>query len=65
MRCGTCYSGFLISDFNAGDNRPVDFSQAMIFMTSNLGASEMSALSLPNWASIQRSEETRPRPTTI
>jgi len=27
-----------------GDNRKVDFSRAMIFMTSNLGASEMSAL---------------------
>ena len=27
-----------------GDNRRVDFSQAMIFMTSNLGAREMSAL---------------------
>ena len=26
-----------------GDNRKVDFSRAMIFMTSNLGASEMSA----------------------
>src|SRR5581483_11371487 len=30
-----------------GDNRRVDFSQAMIFMTSNLGASEMSALVSP------------------
>ena len=30
-----------------GDNRRVDFSQAMIFMTSNLGASEMSELMLP------------------
>src|SRR6202790_4033814 len=27
-----------------GDNRKVDFSRALIFMTSNLGASEMSAL---------------------
>jgi ATP-dependent Clp protease ATP-binding subunit ClpB len=27
-----------------GDNRKVDFSRAMIFMTSNLGASEMSSL---------------------
>jgi ATP-dependent Clp protease ATP-binding subunit ClpB len=27
-----------------GDNRKVDFSRAMIFMTSNLGANEMSAL---------------------
>src|ERR1700687_308096 len=30
-----------------GDNRKVDFSRAMIFMTSNLGASEMSALMSP------------------
>src|SRR5689334_1654227 len=31
-----------------GDNRKVDFSRALIFMTSNLGASEMSALMRPN-----------------
>ena len=30
-----------------GDNRRVDFSQSMIFMTSNLGAAEMSALDAP------------------
>jgi ATP-dependent Clp protease ATP-binding subunit ClpB len=30
-----------------GDNRRVDFSRAMIFMTSNLGASEMSSLVSP------------------
>ncbi len=30
-----------------GDNRKVDFSRAMIFMTSNLGATEMSALMSP------------------
>jgi ATP-dependent Clp protease ATP-binding subunit ClpA len=30
-----------------GDNRKVDFSRAMIFMTSNLGASEMSSLIEP------------------
>jgi len=30
-----------------GDNRKVDFSKAMIFMTSNLGAAEMSALMNP------------------
>jgi len=30
-----------------GDNRKVDFSKAMIFMTSNLGAAEMSALLNP------------------
>lgn len=30
-----------------GDNRKVDFSRALIFMTSNLGASEMSSLLSP------------------
>ncbi len=30
-----------------GDNRKVDFSKCMIFMTSNLGAAEMSALMTP------------------
>lgn len=30
-----------------GDNRRVDFSRAMVFMTSNLGASEMSAILNP------------------
>jgi ATP-dependent Clp protease ATP-binding subunit ClpA len=30
-----------------GDNRKVDFSRAMIFMTSNLGAAEMSSLVTP------------------
>jgi ATP-dependent Clp protease ATP-binding subunit ClpA len=30
-----------------GDNRKVDFSAAMVFLTSNLGASEMSALLSP------------------
>src|SRR6266567_3454926 len=30
-----------------GDNRQVDFSHAMIFMTGNIGASEMSALLKP------------------
>src|ERR1700760_2169318 len=31
-----------------GDNRRVDFSKAMIFMTSNLGASEMNSIMRPN-----------------
>jgi len=31
-----------------GDNRRVDFSRAMIFMTSNLGATEMASLLRPN-----------------
>src|SRR5438128_245873 len=30
-----------------GDNRRVDFSRAMVFLTSNLGASEMCALTSP------------------
>lgn len=30
-----------------GDNRKVDFSQAIVFLTSNLGAAEMSALASP------------------
>lgn len=30
-----------------GDNRKVDFSRALIFMTSNLGAAEMSAIMAP------------------
>jgi ATP-dependent Clp protease ATP-binding subunit ClpB len=30
-----------------GDNRKVDFSSSMVFLTSNLGAAEMSALSEP------------------
>ena len=46
-----------------GDNRKVDFSRAMIFMTSNLGASEMSALVNPrlgfqkNWKDGQTTDE--------
>ena len=32
-----------------GDNRKVDFSRAMIFMTSNLGAAEMSAMVSPKF----------------
>jgi ATP-dependent Clp protease ATP-binding subunit ClpB len=31
-----------------GDNRRVDFSRALIFMTSNLGAAEMSSIMRPN-----------------
>ncbi|MBZ5619633.1 MAG: AAA family ATPase [Acidobacteriia bacterium] len=31
-----------------GDNRRVDFSRALIFMTSNLGATEMNAILRPN-----------------
>jgi len=38
-----------------GDNRRVDFSQAMIFMTSNLGAAEMNAMLQPKlgFASVE------------
>jgi ATP-dependent Clp protease ATP-binding subunit ClpA len=38
-----------------GDNRRVDFSQTIIFMTSNLGAAEMSSMLRPNlgFASIE------------
>jgi ATP-dependent Clp protease ATP-binding subunit ClpA len=35
------------ASLSLGDNRRVDFSQAMIFMTSNLGAAEMSDLTAP------------------
>src|SRR5580700_3507450 len=31
-----------------GDNRKVDFSQSMIFMTSNIGAAEMGSILRPN-----------------
>jgi len=35
------------ANLTLGDNRKVDFSRAMIFMTSNLGASEMSNIMSP------------------
>ena len=41
-----------------GDNRTVDFSRAMIFMTSNLGASEMNAILSNKWGFVS-SEFTR------
>jgi ATP-dependent Clp protease ATP-binding subunit ClpB len=40
-----------------GDNRRVDFSRAMIFMTSNLGASEMSDLMVPKLGFQARKQE--------
>ena len=40
-----------------GDNRKVDFSASMIFLTSNLGASEMAALSSPALGFSPRLEE--------
>ena len=45
-----------------GDNRRVDFSKAMIFMTSNLGASEMGSLLRPN-VGFATSEAERRRTT--
>ena len=40
-----------------GDNRRVDFSQAMIFMTSNLGAAEMNAMLRPKLGFAAREAE--------
>jgi ATP-dependent Clp protease ATP-binding subunit ClpA len=46
-----------------GDNRRVDFSRAMIFMTSNIGATEMDALNGPklgferHWRAEKRDEK--------
>jgi ATP-dependent Clp protease ATP-binding subunit ClpA len=43
-----------------GDNRRVDFSRALIFMTSNLGAAEMNSILRPNLGfSAGESEHTR------
>ena len=44
-----------------GDNRRVDFSRAMIFMTSNLGASEMNAILRPALGFGTRDAEDRTR----
>ena len=45
-----------------GDNRKVDFSRAMIFMTSNLGAAEMSAHGeSATWASTPARARTNPK----
>jgi len=40
-----------------GDNRRVDFSQAIIFMTSNLGAAEMNAMLRPKLGFASRETE--------
>ena len=46
--CGILLLGILDKGtLTLGDNRKVDFSRALIFMTSNLGATEMSALINP------------------
>jgi ATP-dependent Clp protease ATP-binding subunit ClpB len=44
-----------------GDNRKVDFSRTMIFMTSNLGSSEMNALVSPKFGfdTTERAEQFR------
>ncbi len=47
-----------------GDNRKVDFSRAMIFMTSNLGATEMSALMSPRLG-FGASERARQNATSV
>ena len=46
------------SNVGAGDTHKVDFSRALIFMTSNVGASEMSAIlnSRVGFASPHRAE---------
>ena len=46
-----------------GDNRKVDFSRALIFMTSNLGASEMSSILSPKmgFAAVTQTEPRDPR----
>jgi len=44
-----------------GDNRKVDFSRCMIFMTSNLGASEVDSILGPKMGFLPVSEPTNPR----
>ncbi len=43
-----------------GDNRRVDFSRAMIFLTSNLGAAEMNSILRPNLGFAARRPEREP-----
>jgi ATP-dependent Clp protease ATP-binding subunit ClpA len=44
-----------------GDNRKVDFSRALIFLTSNLGASEMSSLLQPKLGfGLERGDDSAP-----
>ncbi|HTS29550.1 MAG TPA: AAA family ATPase [Bryobacteraceae bacterium] len=43
-----------------GDNRKVDFSRALIFMTSNLGAAEMSAIMRPSLGFTSPKDEQAP-----
>src|SRR5258708_7877298 len=47
-----------------GDNRKVDFSNALIFMTSNIGAAEMSSLVSPKLGfQVSRSDDSNDAPT--
>src|SRR5580700_2146309 len=48
-----------------GDNRKVDFSKAMIFMTSNLGASEMSSLMNPKLGFLAQSDRDKANLGTV
>jgi ATP-dependent Clp protease ATP-binding subunit ClpA len=48
-----------------GDNRKVDFSRAMIFMTSNLGASEMSNLMNPKLGFLAQSDRDKANLGTV
>src|SRR5882757_7994823 len=46
-----------------GDNRKVDFSKALIFMTSNIGAAEMSSLASPKLGfQVSRSDDSNCAP---
>lgn len=48
-----------------GDNRRVDFSRAMIFMTSNLGATEMGSILRPNLGFSTAESDRRNREGTV
>jgi ATP-dependent Clp protease ATP-binding subunit ClpA len=48
-----------------GDNRQVDFSRSMIFMTSNLGSSEMSALMSPKLGFSANDAGRKPQAGTV
>ena len=48
-----------------GDNRKVDFSRALIFMTSNLGAAEMSSMMSPKLGFGARAAQERSESGTV
>src|SRR5580692_5211501 len=48
-----------------GDNRRVDFSRAMIFMTSNLGAAEMGSILRPNLGFAANDAGRKPQAGTV